>query len=424
MDSIGNSLQNHGNIKIESAEVTELNDEPNSEITFQFELEVNENDYEKAIQDDFYEILELENETPINEEDKHLIAFTGGPNSAVEIKNEPIDDDMCEEKDFQTSESEVSTDNVEECPEEFIITIKEEAEEETLNESFSNEIDASSEVTQDESIQSTQMPLKITSCRSLPHIQKTCLPIKCPHCPNAYNPRVFAQHIQSVNCAYCPESFKCSAGLKTHMRVHAESKPFTCSECEKAFSTIHILAEHMRTHTGEKPFCCPHCPKAYTQSHGLRKHIHTHTGERPFQCSFCPKSFTNGASLKSHIRTHTGEKPYKCSECNRDFAERKYLQVHMRTHTGERPFKCPQCPSAYKQRSYLTAHIRSHTGERLYKCTECPKAFTVKSVLDNHMRTHTGERPFSCSFCSKTFKYNSNYVIHVRTHNEAPSNKT
>lgn len=422
MDSIGNSPQNHENIKTESVEVDEIN----SERTFQFELEVNESDSDKAQQHDFYEILEIENDTFTDEEDNHLMAPTADPNLLnIEIKNEPIDDELCEEKDFHTSEGEVSNENVGCITEEFVITIKEETEDETLNEYSSNEFDSSSDMIQDGSFQSTQMHLKITNCSSLPHpvrMPNICLPIKCPHCPNAYSPRVFEHHIQSVKCAYCSESFQCGGGLKSHMRTHAESKPFSCSECEKAFSTIHILVEHMRTHTGEKPFCCPYCPKAYTQSHGLRKHIHTHTGERPFECSYCPKSFTNGASLKSHIRTHTGEKPYKCSECNRDFAERKYLQVHMRTHTGERPFKCPQCPSAYKQRSYLTAHIRSHTGERLYQCTECPKAFTIKSVLDNHMRTHTGERPFSCSLCSKTFKYNSNYVIHMRSHSEASSN--
>lgn len=59
-------------------------------------------------------------------------------------------------------------------------------------------------------------------------------------------------------CELCGRAFENKCGLRRHMTVHSEARPFKCTYegCEKGFKTETALAGHIRTHTGEKPYAC------------------------------------------------------------------------------------------------------------------------------------------------------------------------
>ncbi|KAI8847535.1 hypothetical protein BC829DRAFT_362959, partial [Chytridium lagenaria] len=84
---------------------------------------------------------------------------------------------------------------------------------------------------------------------------------------------------------------------------------------------------------------CPFigCGKFFSRSHNLKSHLRTHADEKPFECSFCQRRFMRNHDLKArfdsrHVRKHTNERPYICSACGKRFvrsdAMNRYVYLH------------------------------------------------------------------------------------------------
>ncbi|XP_037658331.1 zinc finger protein 34 isoform X1 [Choloepus didactylus] len=217
-------------------------------------------------------------------------------------------------------------------------------------------------------------------------------------------------------CSYCRKTFRYSANLVKHQRLHSEEKPYKCDECGKAFSQSCEFINHRRIHSGEIPYRCDECGKTFNRRPNLMKHQRIHTGEKPYKCGECGKHFSAYSSLIYHQRIHTGEKPYKCNDCGKAFSDSSILIRHRRTHTGEKPFECKECGKGFTQSSNLIQHQRIHTGEKPYKCNECEKAFIQKTKLVEHQRSHTGEKPYECNDCGKVFSQSTHLIQHQRIH--------
>ncbi|XP_056116342.1 zinc finger protein 436 [Rhinichthys klamathensis goyatoka] len=221
---------------------------------------------------------------------------------------------------------------------------------------------------------------------------------------------------QPGKCRFCDLTFSVDSELRSHLKTHAEFRPYICDQCGKCFSANSSLLAHLSNHTGEKPLLCSQCGKRFYSKIQLKSHMRCHSGERPHVCPYCEKQFSLSGNLKIHIRIHTGEKPYVCHQCGKGFVSAGCLQVHLRSHTGEKPYQCKICGKKFVVSSHLTAHMCFHTGERPHCCLQCGKRFIRRYDLSKHMYTHIGKRPFPCPLCPKAYTCRTHLNRHMKSH--------
>lgn len=91
-------------------------------------------------------------------------------------------------------------------------------------------------------------------------------------------------------------------------------------------------------------FECNLCPKKFTRNHNLRSHLRSHADDRPFACYFCGKPFIRKDDCKVHEQNHGGKKflcggPLKIvnSEwgCGKAFVRPIELQKHLESEEGQ-----------------------------------------------------------------------------------------
>lgn len=137
-------------------------------------------------------------------------------------------------------------------------------------------------------------------------------------------------------CNICGKSYPTRSSLKLHLtNCHTEEGAVdrtdtkkACSVCGKYFTQVKT---HMKTHANYKPYKCSYCEKSFLRKSGLIKHKIIHSAERPYDCKICEKRFNLKSTLDSHMRIHTGEKPFKCHLCNRAFVIKSRLNYHLKS---------------------------------------------------------------------------------------------
>jgi len=67
--------------------------------------------------------------------------------------------------------------------------------------------------------------------------------------------------ILQYGCLICKDRFKYESGLRSHLPIHTDEKPFQCIKCNVRFKRNGDLNKHLKVHIDEKPFPCTICQK-------------------------------------------------------------------------------------------------------------------------------------------------------------------
>ena len=288
--------------------------------------------------------------------------------------------------------------------------------------------------------------------------------LKCNHCPKLFNDlgkrRLHQEaHLKEpIKCKLCEKFVK---NIVDHTKnVHTlRPKSISCRTCEVLFVKLAERNLHEKTHqTDKKDKKCPYCNFCTIQSSNLKTHIRTHAEEKPFKCKECNHAAATNSAMKKHIENihremdlvtcqicskdvrtnrhrwhlskHLDEMQFKCQTCGKEFSSKRGKIAHESSHSGKstvtrlktvkpkKTMKCSFCEKLFKGSQSLEGHkITQHTFEKSHKCAICPKLFHLENARNSHEKTHT-DKVRHCSICNKKYSHRNTLNYHKKSVHE------
>lgn len=128
-------------------------------------------------------------------------------------------------------------------------------------------------------------------------------------------------------CQICSRRFRENSKLKAHLLTHTDERKVVCDICGKAFKTAACVRSHKRIHS-ESRLTCDQCPKTFTTKSEFQRHKHD---LQDLNCEYCSLKFNTKISLLSHLKTHSdtyGTRKH-CPECSMTFPTNGKLNRHL-----------------------------------------------------------------------------------------------
>ena len=212
---------------------------------------------------------------------------------------------------------------------------------------------------------------------------------------------------KGLSHAKMQELFK---GVEVHDEKHPSGLPYKCGVCEKRFSKLKSVHRHVRLiHMKEedKTFVCHICKRGFTLSAALRTHMRLHANSKPYKCRLCNKKFRQVGHIKDHLLHHGGAH-LKCTLCNKMFKSKGNLHRHMKTHCKTLPFQCPKpdCKAGFHSLFPFLTHcsvcLDSVDVNSNLECNICKESFLASDII-SHYHIHENDSKFPCEMCGMTF---------------------
>jgi hypothetical protein len=118
-------------------------------------------------------------------------------------------------------------------------------------------------------------------------------------------------YLHFLDCGFCSKNFKSQAELRSHMKIHTETK-LSCSfpGCDDVYQDRRALKEHESHHTTPQgvDYACDedNCGKTYTSPKALRNHKkmkHNDDENQEILCDICSQSFRR-SEIAQHLLVH------------------------------------------------------------------------------------------------------------------------
>jgi len=161
------------------------------------------------------------------------------------------------------------------------------------------------------------------------------------------------------SCPACGKSFSVFRTYQYHIQTKCGTTNFVCHICGMVLKNFHGLKCHvMYAHSDIRPYHCKVCNKTFKRSADLDHHTKLHMGSMDWSCEKCGKAFPVKKALKNHMKIHLteAEKPHVCHVCGNRFTRKGFLINHLTTHSSFRGFACEVCSAQVKTRDTLLQH--------------------------------------------------------------------
>ncbi|CAG0921754.1 unnamed protein product [Notodromas monacha] len=211
-------------------------------------------------------------------------------------------------------------------------------------------------------------------------------------------------------CQHCPDVFRSTASLKSHLKCHDELREkFACEKCTFSCSESEELIQHVKVHSEEQAKLIVHFMKEYsgktayppTRYHrelaallSLKPPGTTENRED----KLCPLKSVKGVSPRSDFFVSSGEIPLweKSAPVKpRESPGTEKCSTNVKGSVAEsavETFSCSKCPSVFTNKLKLDLHSQRHGSNGRYPCKLCDYSSPNPRFLDKHVVCHGGAK--------------------------------